>query len=539
MSNRFGWRSGTLKCQNAKIQGDLYVQDDIVFSDVSAGALGVTGGIDMQSTTSAIGIDMGGTFSTAAINIDGTCSTAGIVMAGGSSYNPIHIGVKANTVGSGLDMSGADSYDDQNGVMIFCDDGGALAATYTTSAIWTRYLITESQSSNTATGAYLQLKSLAATFTSCDYSATKVYLELAGAITLASGNLSVINAGLELGGAFTDTAEALSGIDVNINDGTNALSTAKNSAGVRIRKTSGSTAGFPIGLYIEDSGATTGIQIGTGCTTAISATVASTGSSRVAPIDVIWTSDATYGTGDRIRGTGGMSACLNIGNATTAAAITGDGDHLAIYTNMDISVAITGDTTVMGGGYHVVSLKTVPTQHMGIIAPVTGYARNEVVCDGSTEFIASRGVIYTASDAESVSQTAGEFSIIDATGTRATVPDIKGVLINLNVADNNVGGGNVVGLQLEENGALAATEGILFKIGTFTKGIDFQDQCTTAIDIGDCTTGISFTGTTSRALSFATAAGAANSGDKGSTAGGYITVYVDGATRYINCVTGV
>ena len=74
MGNKFGWHSGVLTCKDAKIQGDLYVQDDIVFSDVSAGVLGVTGGIDMQSTTSAIGIDMGGTFSTTAINIDGTCN---------------------------------------------------------------------------------------------------------------------------------------------------------------------------------------------------------------------------------------------------------------------------------------------------------------------------------------------------------------------------------------------------------------------------------------------------------------------------------
>jgi len=54
----------------------LYVQDDIVFSDVSAGTLGVTGGIDLSSSTSAIGIDLGGTYSTVAINIDGTCDIA-------------------------------------------------------------------------------------------------------------------------------------------------------------------------------------------------------------------------------------------------------------------------------------------------------------------------------------------------------------------------------------------------------------------------------------------------------------------------------
>ena len=73
--NKFGWHSGTLLCKDGKFLGDLYIQDDIVFSDVSAGTLGVTGGIDMQSTTSAIGIDLGGTFSTCAININGTATT--------------------------------------------------------------------------------------------------------------------------------------------------------------------------------------------------------------------------------------------------------------------------------------------------------------------------------------------------------------------------------------------------------------------------------------------------------------------------------
>ncbi len=79
--NKFGWHSGTLKCKNVKVLKDLYVTDDIVFSDVSAGSLGVTGGLDMSGAISAIGIDMGGTFSTVAINIDGTClaSTASAI----------------------------------------------------------------------------------------------------------------------------------------------------------------------------------------------------------------------------------------------------------------------------------------------------------------------------------------------------------------------------------------------------------------------------------------------------------------------------
>jgi len=72
MSRKVGFHSGVLHAQDVEVKGDLYVQDDIVFSDVSAGVLGVTGGIDMSGTTSAVGIDMSGTFSTTAIKIGGT-----------------------------------------------------------------------------------------------------------------------------------------------------------------------------------------------------------------------------------------------------------------------------------------------------------------------------------------------------------------------------------------------------------------------------------------------------------------------------------
>ena len=253
-------------CATAITLGNSVTTTGIQIGDVPTGILldgDFTDAIKIAGSNTIVdGIEIGAC-TTNAINIAAQ-TTTGIKFAGDAAYNPIHIGTKANTATGGLNMNGQDSYDNHGGIMMFCDDGGvALATTYTTSAIWTRYLITTSQTSNTHTGAYLQMKSLAATYTTCDTSAAKVYFETAGAITLASGSLSVINAGLELGGVFTDTAEALTGVDVNINDGTNALDTAKASAGVRIRKTSGSTAGFPIGLYIENSGATTGIKIGT------------------------------------------------------------------------------------------------------------------------------------------------------------------------------------------------------------------------------------------------------------------------------------
>lgn len=75
MGNKWGFHSGVGHMKDCKVGGDLYVQDDIVFSDVSAGVLGITGGIDMSGTTSAIGINMtAGTFSTTAIQIGSSAS---------------------------------------------------------------------------------------------------------------------------------------------------------------------------------------------------------------------------------------------------------------------------------------------------------------------------------------------------------------------------------------------------------------------------------------------------------------------------------
>ncbi len=78
---KFGWHSGVLICKEIHCQGDLLINDDIIFTDVSAGRLGVTGGIDLSETTSAIGIDMGGIHATTAINIDGT-SAIGFMVSG-------------------------------------------------------------------------------------------------------------------------------------------------------------------------------------------------------------------------------------------------------------------------------------------------------------------------------------------------------------------------------------------------------------------------------------------------------------------------
>jgi len=221
------------------------------------------------SNTIVDGIEIG-ICSTNAINI-AVQTTTGIKFAGGGSYNPIHIGVKSNTASVGHVLVGV--LDDMGGVMVFCDDGGVdLTNSWSTSPIWTRYVITANQTSNTATGAYLQLKTQGArTLTSCDYSAIKAYLEVNGTMGLTTADLATINVTLEYAGNITNTSGTLAGIKLDINDkGSYSITdTAVDSAAILIEKNSSSTLGWPVGVKINDAGAVTGIKIGT-CTTAIS-----------------------------------------------------------------------------------------------------------------------------------------------------------------------------------------------------------------------------------------------------------------------------
>ena len=95
VSNKIGWHSGTLTAQNVKVRGDVTIQDDLIFSDVSAGTLGVTGGIDMTGTTQSIGISMsGGTFSTAAIQIG---TSGGITSSISNSFVPFILSAALST----------------------------------------------------------------------------------------------------------------------------------------------------------------------------------------------------------------------------------------------------------------------------------------------------------------------------------------------------------------------------------------------------------------------------------------------------------
>jgi len=225
-------------------------------------------GITIANTCGTYGLNIAGACTTAAINIAAP-TTVGILMAGDAAYNPIQIGTKANDKTGGLNLVGAT--DDTGGVMIFADNNDAALGSVT-SPLWTRYLITSSQSAGpTAAGLFGQIKSITGlTFTTGVYTAVKAYNQIGGTLAVVTGaEVSALSAAITLEGALTNTSGRVSGIDVNINTAANIITdTATDTAGVHIRKTSTSTYGWPVGLKINDAGATTGIQIGT-CTTGI------------------------------------------------------------------------------------------------------------------------------------------------------------------------------------------------------------------------------------------------------------------------------
>ena len=193
--------------------------------------------------------------------------------AGGASVVPLKIGTKSNSASQGLILVG--STDNTGGIQVFCDDGGAAEAEIT-APIWTRYMLTASQTSGaTQTGLYAQLKTKDAltTFTGGSITAEKIYNQ-AGIVTLASGaQFGIINASSTLAGTMTvPSGTMFSGIDINLGGaGTVSVSGTGKSAGLIIRnKGEGGTWPNDIllqnGSYISDnSGATLGS--GTGAVT--------------------------------------------------------------------------------------------------------------------------------------------------------------------------------------------------------------------------------------------------------------------------------
>ena len=273
MPRRFGWRSGTLTCQNVNVRGDLTIQDDLIFADVSAGVLGVTGGIDMTATTSAVGIDMsGGTFSTSAIRIgDDTNMTFGagddILFEYDEDGTNDFRATTAATQGSGfIFTSGSGTASGVGGVVTFTTGAGG-ATTGRSGDVTLQSGATTNATTGTAsqTGDILLTTGTAGTATTgvgADGGAinlTGVVGGLASGATGEGGIGSPINILTGIGGATTDSA---AGVETGGQGGNLVLT---GGAGGAIDNASTGTAGAGADVTITagvggaaDAGSSTG-----------------------------------------------------------------------------------------------------------------------------------------------------------------------------------------------------------------------------------------------------------------------------------------
>ena len=227
---KFGWHSGILTASEIHCLGDLKINDDIIFTDVSAGRLGITGGIDLSETTSAIGIDLGGTYSTSAINIDGTCgtgiliggcTTAGIAISGAfASGGALNIG----TFAAPITMYNTT---EKPTVMI----SGEVLADQTSGSVkglWVRSKVSKEQGAVSVLGIEAQCRvngaaSAAATLGAGQFTGIWAYWEQSGTTALNTGCLaSAISCTVEGSTDLTiDSGAILAGvvIDSSVNAG--------------------------------------------------------------------------------------------------------------------------------------------------------------------------------------------------------------------------------------------------------------------------------------------------------------------------------
>ena len=326
-SRKFGWHSGTVTAQDGKFKGDLYVQDDIVFSDVSAGVLGVTGGIDMQSTTSAIGLDLGGVFSTAAINIDGTVDLA------------INIDTDTTTADPGRQ------------VYLQRDHTGALGDGKGLTGIEVRSTFNGSEASTTGEIKGGEFKARHTADNAFDVGAFKGIVgncdSKTGAKTITSA--WAVEGQIDCGTSSTITTAA--GVRVAYNED----GTVTNAYGVYVDGTSV----WDVGLKITDAKTTTGIEVGN-CTTGLILGTATTG--------ISFSDEVT--TGINI---GACATGITFTGACTTAAISMDsatfaaGDH-----DIELRNTVSGDKTVICAG--------TATDDAGI---VTAVGADADIADGS------------------------------------------------------------------------------------------------------------------------------------------------------------
>lgn len=316
-NRRFGWHSGTMHCRDAKIMGDLYIQDDIIFSDVSAGELGVTGGIDMTATTSAYALDINGaTIGTADIRLNDAGTIAGsagtmtltdtnIALVGAISvtgdvtlvngclnftlptWRAIRIGTKASAATS-LPIT-ATSFENEPGhnylfgLFTAVADSSAATSKDELRSAWIRTRVNDGMDvgSNAGwgfgvCGAEIQLKIYADTAAtemhSWQNSAVWAQLETQGdgGVEFKTGSYSqavLANVGLTNAATTIDAGAVVAGVTINSNTGSTVTDTG-GFYGLFITDKSTTNLDFQSGIYLGDDVATTGMTLGN-CTTGI------------------------------------------------------------------------------------------------------------------------------------------------------------------------------------------------------------------------------------------------------------------------------
>jgi len=270
IGNKFGWHSGVLTAKDAKIRGDLYVQDDIVFSDVSAGTLGVTGGIDMGASTSAIALDMA----------DVKCSTAAIDIQGtGLTGRAIRIGVKD----TGLKISSGvrDAEPANNYLFGLFSEVKATEATSTdelrSAWIRTRVNVNCDIGSNAGwgygvCGAEVQLKFYGGTTSVYAWQNSALWAQLesqAATTTFKNGSYSqAVLANVGLTSATVESGAVVAGVTINSNTASTGVTIDSGGGfyGLFITDKSTTNLNFQDGIHIEDGSCTTGINLNGGAT---------------------------------------------------------------------------------------------------------------------------------------------------------------------------------------------------------------------------------------------------------------------------------
>jgi len=456
MGNKFGWHSGTLTCKDGKFLGDVYIQDDIVFSDVSAGTLGVTGGIDMTRTVSAIGINMsGGTFSDSAIKITGV-NGQGIYINKTASNGPT---VKAHchqlaattdaianefkgeflSTSSTMDGIGSHFHMAASGTGIlravlgvaYLDSGVTLTGTDYTANGWVNGGMfvadvagTIAGNQNVIAGLYAGISSCqTGTLTACKYM-TSLYVASNRLATLSAGQSSLILATNDAG-----TDKKVVDYGLRVENGANMLTTGISLSG-------------PMTTGLDVSGATT---------EAINITGSST---RAINIDT-----GTIGTGVTIGGT--LTNGVSVGACTTAYATTG-----AVVTGYNLAGNATDGFKVSSGtvanGFNVAG-GTVTTG-LAIGASVYGIS----ITVASTTGISLTSVSTTGIDIQGTMGTGitiGSGSLTDGIKISATTP-VDGLEISsaCSAVGLNLSGANLLGIDIA-----GSTTGI--SIGAATTGI--------------------------------------------------------------------